>query len=144
VKKRSGCPDSSGTVAGPATSLNARTRAFTGRGGEQPAHQPGQVGHLGVANIETGIGLRDPSNTSDHLRDAFDDAGYEWVTSHVYRKTVATLMDEAGLSARQVADQLGQADITTTQRHYLGRTKIARNAARVLDAIEPRDGNQDD
>jgi integrase len=41
-------------------------------------------------NIETGIGLRDPSNTSDYLGDAFDDAGYEWVTSQVYRKTVAT------------------------------------------------------
>lgn len=93
--------------------------------------------------IETGLGLRDPSNTSDHLRDAFDDAGYTWVTSHVYRKTVTTLMDEAGLSARQVADQLGQADITTTQRHYLGRTKIARDAARVLDAIQPRDRSQD-
>jgi hypothetical protein len=48
-------------------------------------------------------------------------------------------MDEAGLSARQVADHLGQADITTTQRHYLGRTKVARVAAGVLDAIDPRD-----
>jgi hypothetical protein len=31
-------------------------------------------------------GLRDRSNTSDHLRDAC----HTWVTSHVYRKTVAT------------------------------------------------------
>jgi hypothetical protein len=39
---------------------------------------------------------------------AFDAAGYEWVTSHIAgRKTVATLMDKAGLSARQAADQLG-------------------------------------
>ena len=53
-------------------------------------------------------GLRDPSNTAGDLREAFDQAGYEWVTSHVYRKTVATLMDEAGLSARAAADQLGQ------------------------------------
>jgi integrase len=90
-------------------------------------------------NIETGMGLRDPSNTSDHLRDAFDDAGYTWVTSHIYRKTVATLMDEAGLPASEIADQLGQADITTTQRHYLGRKKVTRAAARVLDAIQPRD-----
>ena len=51
-------------------------------------------------------------------------------------------MDEAGLPARQVADQLGQADITTTQRHYLGRKKVTRDAARVLDAIQPRGGGQ--
>jgi integrase len=51
-------------------------------------------------------GLRDPSNTQADLRVAFADAGYPWVTSHVYRKTVATLMDAAGLSARQAADQL--------------------------------------
>src|SRR5262249_17236596 len=31
-------------------------------------------------NLETGNGLRDPSNIEKHLRDAFDDAGYEWVT----------------------------------------------------------------
>jgi hypothetical protein len=34
----------------------------------------------------------------------FAAAGYGWVTSHIYRKTVATLMDEAGLTARQAAD----------------------------------------
>ncbi len=41
-------------------------------------------------------GLRDPSNTQADLRDAFGFAGYPWVTSHVFRKTVATVMDEAG------------------------------------------------
>ncbi|MDQ3763384.1 MAG: hypothetical protein M3460_17680 [Actinomycetota bacterium] len=29
------------------------------------------------------------------------------VTSHVFRKTAATLLDEAGVSARKIADQLG-------------------------------------
>lgn len=49
-------------------------------------------------------GLRDPSNTQADLREVFADAGYDWVTSHVYRKTVATMMDESGLTARQAAD----------------------------------------
>jgi integrase len=40
-------------------------------------------------------GLRDPSNTQADLRVVFADAGHPWVTSHVYRKTVATLMDAA-------------------------------------------------
>lgn len=55
--------------------------------------------------------LRDPSNTQADLPDIFARAGYGWVTSHVYRKTVATLMDDAGLSARQAADQLGHSKI---------------------------------
>jgi integrase len=49
-------------------------------------------------------GLRDPSNTQADLRVVFAAAGYGWVTSYVYRKTVATLMDHAGLTARQAAD----------------------------------------
>ncbi|WP_170231522.1 tyrosine-type recombinase/integrase [Pseudonocardia kunmingensis] len=66
-------------------------------------------------------GLRDPSNTQADLRVVFADAGYPWVTSHVYRKTVATLMDAAGLSARQAADQLGHAKVSMTQDNYFGR-----------------------
>jgi integrase len=54
-------------------------------------------------------GLRDPSNTQADLRVIFEAAGYGWVTSHVYRKTVATMMDASGLTARQAADQLGHA-----------------------------------
>lgn len=45
-------------------------------------------------------GLRDPSNTQADLRVVFDAACYGWVTSRVYRRTVGTLMDDAGLSAR--------------------------------------------
>jgi integrase len=53
--------------------------------------------------------LRDPSNTTADLRQALDRAGFDWVTSHTFRKTVATWMDEAGMSARQIADHLGDA-----------------------------------
>lgn len=34
--------------------------------------------------------LRDPNNTSGDLRAALDRAGYPWVTSHTFRRTVAT------------------------------------------------------
>jgi integrase len=43
------------------------------------------------------------------MRQAFKHAGFDGVTGHYFRKTVATLMDEAGLPARSVADQLGHA-----------------------------------
>ena len=32
-----------------------------------------------------------------------------WVTSHTFRKTAATILEEAALSARLIADQLGHA-----------------------------------
>lgn len=31
-------------------------------------------------------GLRDPSDTNHDLRVVFDDTGFEWVTSHAYRR----------------------------------------------------------
>jgi site-specific recombinase XerC len=52
-------------------------------------------------------GWRDPSYTQADLREAFAEAGFGWITSHTFRKTVATLMDKAGLSARAAADQAG-------------------------------------
>jgi len=65
----------------------------------------------------------------------FDEAGYEWVTSHVYRKTVATLMDGAGLTARQAADQLGHAKVSMTQDNYFGRKIAKTGAAQVLEVF---------
>jgi hypothetical protein len=51
--------------------------------------------------------LRDPNSTSGDLRRALDRAGFPWVSSPTFRRTVATGLDDAGLSARQIADHLG-------------------------------------
>ena len=83
-------------------------------------------------------GLRDPSNTQADLRDALERAGFGWATSHTLRKTVATLMDQAGLSARAAADQLGHAKASMTQDLYMGRRVSATGAAHVLDAVDHR------
>jgi len=66
------------------------------------------------------------------LRELFAECGCEWVTSHVYRKTVATLMDLAGLPPRQAADQLGHAKVSMTQDNYFGRKVAKTGAAAVL------------
>lgn len=79
-------------------------------------------------------GWRDPSNTQADLREAFATAGFDWVTSHVFRKTVATLMDNAGLSSRAAADQLGHANTSMTTDVYFGRKVAATGAAAVLEA----------
>jgi integrase len=79
-------------------------------------------------------GLRDPSNTARAFREARDAAGYDWVTSHVFRKTTATILDDAGLSARAVADQLGHSRPSMTQDVYMGRKVIDPAGADALDA----------
>ncbi|SFE92427.1 Site-specific recombinase XerD [Blastococcus tunisiensis] len=79
--------------------------------------------------------LRDPSNTRRALREAFLQMGMPGVTSHAFRKTVATLMDEAGLSARSAADQLGHAKPSITQDVYYGRKRRATGAAQVLEQL---------
>jgi integrase len=80
-------------------------------------------------------GLRDPSNTQADLRDAFASAGFGWVTSHVFRKTVATLMDQAGLSARAAADQLGHSKPSMTTDNYFGRGVADTGAADALEEL---------
>ena len=78
-------------------------------------------------------GLRDPKNTRRDVRAALDRAGFDWVTSHSFRKTTATMLDEAGLSARVIADQLGHARPSMTQDVYMGRKAVD---ARVAEALE--------
>ena len=82
-------------------------------------------------------GWRDPSNTQSDLRAAFTNAGFEWVTSHVLRKTVATVMDHAGLSSRAAADQLGHANPSMTADVYMGRKVASTGAALALEALSP-------
>jgi len=82
---------------------------------------------LGPCGVEfaSPIGrLRDPSNTQADLRGALNRIGYPWVTSHTFRRTVASRLDDAGLSIRHIADQLGHARPSTTLDHYLGRRAV--------------------
>ena len=80
-------------------------------------------------------GLRDRDNTIGDLRAALNAAGFEWVTSHTFRRTVATLMDQNGLSARAAADQLGHSHPSLTQDVYYGRRIASTGAAEVLEVL---------
>lgn len=79
--------------------------------------------------------LRDPSNTRRDMRWAFRRIGYEGLTSHVFRKSVATLMDQSGRSARAIADQLGHAKPSLTQDVYMGRGIRVTGAAEDLQQL---------
>jgi hypothetical protein len=69
--------------------------------------------------------LRDRSNTNSDIREALDPLGFGWVTTHTFRKTTATLLDESGLTVREIADQLGHTRVSVTQDTYFGRHQAA-------------------
>lgn len=76
--------------------------------------------------------LRDPSNTQREIRDRRDSLGYPQLSTHSFRKTVATILDEAGLSATEIADYLGHENPAMTQDVYMNTVKGSRHAAEVM------------
>lgn len=79
-------------------------------------------------------GFRDPANVRRELREARGTQALAWITSHSFRKTAVTILDEAALSARLVADQLGHSRPSMTQDVYMGRRAVDSQAAQALDA----------
>ena len=79
-------------------------------------------------------GWRDPNLVMRWLRWSRDEAGFGWVTSHNFRMTVISVLDEAGLVTREVADQVGHARITQTQS-YMERRVASDRAAQALEDL---------
>jgi integrase len=78
--------------------------------------------------------FREPSEVRKPLRAARAKAGFPWLTSHsLGRKTVATLLDEGGATAREIADQLGHARPSMTQDVYMARKRATTRQAAILD-----------
>jgi integrase len=76
--------------------------------------------------------LRDPSNTQKAMRKVFDRHHFDWLHSHLFRKTVATALDRAGFKPREVADILGHAQPSMTQNVYFER-KVNPDTAKALE-----------
>lgn len=79
--------------------------------------------------------FRDPDSVSRQWRQIRAALELEWVTTHTFRKTVATLIDEGGLSARVAADHLGHAQVSMTTDVYFGRGRSHSEVADALDAV---------
>jgi integrase len=82
-------------------------------------------------------GWRDASNVGEAFRSVQGGSDFEWVKSHTYRKTVATLLDQSGASARMTADQLGHSRVSMTQDVYLGRRAGNAPNLAALEAYNP-------
>jgi integrase len=89
-------------------------------------------------------GHRDPNNVERDHRAVRAGTPFEWVVPHTYRKTVATMLDQQGLSARTIADQLGHARISMTQDIYMGRRIVDQAAALALEGLSESNDNGDD
>lgn len=90
-------------------------------------------------------GWRDRGNVGKAIRKVRGD-DFAWLTSHTYRKTVATLLDEGGSTARMIADQLGHARVSMTQDVYIGRRPVNAPNVLALEAYNPdlEDGPADE
>lgn len=73
---------------------------------------------------------RDPHNVAAQWRRVRSALGLHMkITAHSFRKAVATIIDDAGLSARVAADVLGHVDPAMTQRVYFARGRAHPAAA---------------
>ena len=73
----------------------------------------------------------------DALREIRAGTDFDWVKPDTYRKTVATLLDGSGATARMVADQLGHSRVSMTQDVYLGRRSVDPSVAQALEGFDP-------
>jgi integrase len=86
------------------------------------------LGEQAVIFPSTAGTLRDPNNFAKEWRTAREQLGVPGATTHIFRKTLATLIDDEGLSARIGTDHLGHSQVSTTQDRYMsrGRTSTPR------------------
>lgn len=76
---------------------------------------------------------RDPNNFGKQWRQVRDELGVPEMTTNSFRKSIATLIDEGGLSARVGADQLGHSKVSMTQDRYMARGRVHTEVADLLD-----------
>ncbi len=81
--------------------------------------------------------LRDPDNTRKRLREVVAGTEWEGLHPHAFRHLVATRLDAAGLSAREIADYLGHERVSMTQDVYMSRKSAGAGARAALDAFGP-------
>lgn len=77
---------------------------------------------------------RDHREVGKVFRAVRGEMGYPWMTSHqLGRKTVATILDQGGATAREIADQLRHARPSMTQDVYMARDLVNERTAQILD-----------
>ena len=83
-------------------------------------------------------GFRDPRNVSRNLALARERLGFGWVTSHSWRKTMATVLDTSGASARMIAGVLAALEGADPGRFL---TKVVTKAMTLEAVMTPGDAS---
>ncbi|MGH3787236.1 MAG: tyrosine-type recombinase/integrase [Pseudonocardiaceae bacterium] len=81
--------------------------------------------------------LRDPDNTRKQLRAVVRETPWQDLHPHAFRRLVATQMDVAGASAREIADYLGHERVSMTQYVYMSRGVTGDAAMAALERLSP-------
>ena len=77
-------------------------------------------------------------NVERRWRQIRKDTGFEWVTPHTFRKTVATLISEATTS-ELASRQLGHSSSQVTRDHYIAKPPVSADLAEVLVKLAQED-----
>ena len=102
------------------------------RGAQRPPVAPIRRRTADHLRLDGGLAAR-PEQLAKQWRTARQELAVPEVTTHSFRKTVATLIDEEGMSARVGADQLGHSNVSMTQNRYMARGRVHNEVAALLD-----------
>jgi len=82
-------------------------------------------------------------NIERRWRQIRKDTGYEWVTPHTFRKTVATLISEAATS-ELASRQLGHSSSQVTRDYYIAKPPVSADLSEVLELLAESDDARSD
>jgi integrase len=80
------------------------------------------------------LGWREPRSAMRYVQAVQSSLGWPWLTSHVFRKTAATILHEAGISERGIGEHIGHTDRATLMNVYLGTADVDPRLVNALDA----------
>lgn len=79
--------------------------------------------------------FRDPNNFNKQWRHVRGTISACRTSPHSFRKSLATLIDDEGLSARSGADHPGHTNVSMTQDKYMSRGRVHTQVADLLDHV---------
>jgi integrase len=82
-------------------------------------------------------------NIERRWRQIRKDTGYEWVTPHTFRKTVATLISESATS-ELASRQLGHSSSQVTRDHYIAKPAVSADLSELLERLAEGDDADSD
>ncbi|CAB4755419.1 unannotated protein [freshwater metagenome] len=82
-------------------------------------------------------------NVERRWRQIRKDTGFEWVTPHTFRKTVATLISEATTS-ELASRQLGHSSSQVTRDHYIAKPAVSADLSELLERLAESDDTSSD